>query len=263
MANSYGRPKEVRAVSRAITILEILAQEQIPLRLVTISRLTGINPTTTHRLLQTLMLNGFVAQDVMTGKYTLGFRVFKIGSSIKHISNKQDITRPYLQKLMEQSKETACLAVLDDLRATYVQQIAGVYFLRTSTEIGRSVPLHATAVGKALLTGFCEHQWEELKQQGLKRFTSKTITCINKLREHVEDCWAKGYTTDFEEFETGTYCLGVPIADRDGKPVCAISISGPASRLSTERIKRLTPVIVSVAAEISHVLKVVSTSPNF
>lgn len=252
------KTNEVRSVSRAISILEVLAEEGKPLGLVAISQLTKLNPTTAYRILQTLLKHSFVVQNQVDGKYSLGFRVFQIGNNVRQISVIRQIARPFLQTLMERARETANMAVRDDLQVTYVEQVTGLHFLRTFTEVGRGAPLHATAVGKALLFDFSQSEWERLEQNKLKKYTQNTITSISELKKEIEISEKRGYTIDFEEFEKGMSCIGAPIYSSDGKILCSISISGPITRLSKKRIENLVPLIVSTAAEISQALRMIN-----
>ncbi len=250
----------VRAVSRALTILTVMAREESPLGLVAISRLVDLDPTTTHRLLHTMEAHGFVAQDPADGKYSLGIQAFQIGSSVTHVSVLRQVSRPFLQTLMERTGETANLAIRGGNQVAYVEQVTGTHFLRTVTEVGRSVPLHCTAVGKALLMGVDDAEIRQIAGAGLKRYTPNTITSAEALATEISRCRKQGYTVDMEEFESGARCLGAPIMGADGRVFCALSISGPVTRMPIERIQTLIPMITKSAAEITQTLKFANAS---
>ncbi len=245
----------VRSVSRALAILEVMAREEDRLGLVAISRLVGLDPTTTHRLLHTMEEHGFVTQSPIDGKYSLGIRAFQIGNAVTRVTILRQVARPFIQVLMERTGETANLAVKDGAEAAYVEQVAGPHFLRTFSEVGRGVPLHCTAVGKALLMGANEVELKRLAAGGLKRYSPNTVTTLDGFVAEVQRCREQGYSLDMEEFELGARCLGAPILGSDGKVLCAISVAGPAARMSAERLRGLVPIITRSAAEISQALR--------
>jgi len=250
----------VRSVSRALAILEVMAREEDRLGLVAISRLVGLDPTTTHRLLHTMEERGFVIQSPVDGKYSLGIRAFQIGNAVTHVSVLRQLARPFIQVLMERTGETANLAVRDGFEAAYVEQVAGPHFLRTFSEVGRGVPLHCTAVGKSLLMGASEAELKRLAANGLKRYSPNTITTLDGLMAELQRCREQGYALDLEEFEPGARCLGAPILGTDGRVLCAISVAGPATRMSNERLRALVPIITRSAAEISQALRVAGSA---
>ncbi|HEY3314924.1 MAG TPA: IclR family transcriptional regulator [Bacillota bacterium] len=247
----------VRSVSRALAILEVMAREESPMGLVAISRLVDLDPTTTHRLLHTMDAHGFVTQNT-DGRYSLGIRVFQIGNSVTYVSMLRQVTRPFLQTLMERTGETANLAIKDGAEAAYIEQVTGTHFLRTFSEVGRGVPLHGTAVGKAILMGVKDEEIRQMAAGGLKRYTPNTITAVDPLLADIRSCREQGYAVDTEEYEPGARCLGAPIIGPDGKIFCAISVSGPITRMSVERVRALVPVITKSAAEIAQALRFAS-----
>ncbi|MHB8926611.1 MAG: IclR family transcriptional regulator [Bacillota bacterium] len=253
-------PGGVRSVSRALGILEAMSRVEDSLGLVAISKLVGLDPTTAHRLLRTMQQHGFVTQSQVDGKYSLGIRVFQIGNSVTRLTALRQVVRPFIQVLMERTGETANLAIKDGLEAAYVEQVTGPHFLRTFTEVGRGIPLHATAVGKALLIGAGEVEIKRLAAAGLGRYTDRTITTREGLAAELERCKEQGYTIDDEEFEAGARCLGAPIVGSDGRIFCAISVSGPVTRMTRERAQSLVPVMIKSAAEISQALRVAGPS---
>jgi len=133
--------------------------------------------------------------------------------------------------------------------------VTGPHFLRTFTEVGRGVPLHATAVGKALLMGASEAEIRRLAANGLRRYTPNTIATEEALLAEIQHFREQGYSVDMEEYEPEARCLGAPIIGTDGKVICAISVAGPTIRLSLERIRALVPMITRSAADIAQALK--------
>jgi len=262
MNNRQASNNRVRSVSRALNILEVMAEEEDHLGLVAISRLVGLDPTTTHRLLHTMEERGFVSQSPVDGKYSLGLRAFQIGNAVTNVTILRQVARPFIQVLMERTGETANLAIKDGFRAAYVEQVTGPGFLRTLSEVGRGIPLHCTAVGKALLMGANETEVKRLAAQGLERHSPNTVISLEGLLAEVRRCREQGYALDMEEFEPGARCLGAPIMDIDSKVLCAISVAGPATRMSAERLRALVPVVTRSAAEVSQALRLTTDAAS-
>jgi IclR family KDG regulon transcriptional repressor len=251
---SNSKAVRVRSVSRALRILEILATEG-NLGLVSISKLAGLDPTTTSRLLRTMEEHSFIYQNPVDGKYGLGIRAYQIGNSVENINIMRQIARPFLQTLMERTQETASIAIRDDLYGIYIEQVAGPHFLPTMLEVGKHIPLYATAVGKVLLTKCTEKDIERMVAKGLKRYTFNTKVTRSEIMDEIKQCKKQGHALDLEEFELGVRCVGVPVFEYNGRMLGAISVSGSSSRLSLQRLCSMVPILTACAAELSQAFR--------
>jgi DNA-binding IclR family transcriptional regulator len=127
--------------------------------------------------------------------------------------------------------------------------------VRMHSAIGRRASAHSTAVGKAMLAFMSQKEVENIiEEHGLPVCTPNTITDKEALLRELERVRQQGYAVDDIENEDGIRCVGAPIFDHQGKPVAALSVSGPAFRLSMERVKELTGAVTSTALEISRQL---------
>jgi IclR family acetate operon transcriptional repressor len=226
------------------------------LGVVSIARLTDLDPTTAHRILKTLEEYRFVSQSSADGRYTLGTHVFMIGNSVKFITAMRQVARPFLQTLMLRTQQTANIAIKDSDNAIFIEQAIGPDFPRTLSEIGRSLPLHATSVGKVLVMDDANEFIKKIKSKGYDRFTKNTNTINEAVKSDLLRCAERGYALDIEEFETGANCISVPIRESNGKIICAIGISGSCARLTAERIQAYIPIVIQTAIEISQILKI-------
>jgi DNA-binding IclR family transcriptional regulator len=224
----------VGSVSRALDLLEALA-EQGEVGLVKLARSTGLQASTTHRLLATLVRRGYVCRNVETGAYLLGYRVLRIASSVERRDIQLRVmARPFMQRIHKVCGETTNLIVLEGSEIVYIDQIVGSGAMRMFAEPGQRVSAHTTAAGKAMLA-FCDPtEVTELLEAAapLKRFTAHTITTVRGLLDELEEIRVDGFAVDREEHAEALSCVAAPIFDHAGGVLAALSVSGPTVRLT-------------------------------
>lgn len=251
-ATAANRRITVQTVERALNIMEALADVKGEIGIVELSRLVNLHVSTVHRLLSSLMKRGYVSQNAQTGRYSLGSNVLRLCRAFHGQSDIRAQARPFLQSLMEESGETANLIVLDRDEAVYIDQVQSPHLVRMFAEIGRHVPLHSTGCGKVLLAyQKPEERARIMREKGLPANTPHTITSPDELEKELAKVRAQGYAIDNEEQEIGVRCVAAPVRDYTGQVVAAISLSGPTTRLSLERIKALAPLVVAACAKLS------------
>jgi IclR family acetate operon transcriptional repressor len=245
----------VQSVERALDLLEYLARASKWTGVSELSAAPGLPIGTVHRLLMTLMAREYVVRDNHTRRYALGpaFRILAGSDPLR--PNWAEVAAPYLHELVEVSGETANLAVMERGRAVYVAQAQPRRMMRMFTELGNRVLMHNTGCGKVLLA----YQPEEvitsiIAEAGLPAYTDKTITDPERLRQELEMVRQQGYASDNGEVEEGVHCLAVPVYDPKGKVIAAMSISGPTSRLSSERTPILIPHLKRISKNLSQTL---------
>ncbi|MGB9553237.1 MAG: IclR family transcriptional regulator [bacterium] len=246
----------VQSVDRALQILEVIAESKQELGLVEISRKVFLEPSTAYRLLKTLEARRLIKQDPRTNKYSLGYRAFEIGNSIPFLVYLRSIARGPLEALRDRAGETVNIAIRDGWEAIYVEQIpAQAYTLRVISEVGRRIPLHATAVGKILLSGMNEQELEKFLKHPLKPYTARTITDPEILSAHLKEVRKRNWALDIEEFEFGACCIATSIKNPEEEIVAAISLSGPLIRFGEERVSFFLPLLIDTALTISSSLR--------
>lgn len=216
----------VQSVDRALDVLEALAEHGGQAGLSEIAALTGLPYGTIHRLLQTLLARGYVRQE-SDRRYALGGALVRIGGAAERMLAVW--AEPYLAKLVEQSGETANLAVLEGDFVVYVAQVPSPRRLRMFAEVGRRVLPHSTAVGKVLLAERPDAA-AVLGRTGLPRRTDQTITTVEAMLDELDRVRERGYALDLGEEENGVHCMAVPVRD-GGRTFAALSVSGPADRM--------------------------------
>jgi len=137
-------------------------------------------------------------------------------------------------------------------KVLYIDKIESPHYLKLDQPIGRTDPLHCTALGKVLLSGLSDQELKTyLKSTKLIPYTKKTITDPRVLEKVIQTVRREGYSTDLEELSEGIHCIGAPIRDLTGKVIAAISISAPSIRLTRQKIKELKEPLLEASLGIS------------
>jgi IclR family transcriptional regulator, KDG regulon repressor len=247
-----GRTARVTSVARALTLLDVLAQEGREMGVVELSRRVQLHVSTVHRLLGTLIVSEYVQQDSATGRYSLTGKIHQLAQASLGWRDLRRVGRGHLERVAKVTGETANLVVLEKNEACYLDKVESPQSLKFLTKIGHRAPLYCTAVGKVLLAQLPAEEIEEfLKRVTLVPHTRNTITSPPQLRRELRRVANQGYALDREECERGASCLAVPVRDHTGVVVAAMGISGPTVRLADRRIVELVPFMMEEGRRIS------------
>jgi len=243
----------VKSLVKALTILEVLADEDPPYTLTQLSRRLHLHVSTVHRLLVNLVRHGFVEEDTISGGYQLSYRVLRMGLRVLDRMDFRRAAQPLLRELNLRTKETVHLAILQETQAISIDKFDSPQPVGLDARLGGIMPLHCTGVGKTLLA----HQGEEMlnriaQSPGFKRMTARTITALPQLRKELEQIREQGYTVDQEEAVEGLSCVAGPIFNHSGQVVAAFSVAGPATRLTPARIPELAQMVRETSQQISY-----------
>lgn len=250
VSEKAGHP--IQSVRRAVRVIEQLAGEKSPIAIGQLSKKTGLHVSTTHRLLATLKLDGFVQQDPTSGRYSLGSRLVFLGQQYLEGLDLRQAARPFLEELSRRTGETANLVVLNEGEAVYLDKVEGGSGLRISSRIGGRAPLHCTAAGKILLASLPEAEIEQwVAGRGLEALTPHSLTDPTQLRDELVKVRRQGFALDLEECEEGVHCVATAVQSARGETVAAVSISGPTVRMHTRRVQELSSHIVLTGSQIS------------
>jgi IclR family acetate operon transcriptional repressor len=245
----------VQAVARAFALLEALAVRD-EAGLVELARDVTLHPSTTHRLLASLIDCGYATQSPTSGRYHLGRKVLELASGSKaRDARLRAAARPHLEAIRAAVDESANLVVLDGLSAMYLDQVESRRAVRLFTEPGRRVPAHTSGAGKAMLAFQDDALLDRLfASEPLEPLTPHTITAAATLRDELDGVRRRGYALDNEEHEEGVSCLGAPIFDETATACAAVSVSAPSTRLHRFGLAELGGLIAGHAREISREL---------
>jgi len=248
-----GRPK-VQSVDRTLDVLESLASRQGATGISELAQLVGLHVSTVHRLLATLVDRGYVRQDPETSRYHLGSRVFTLASAADVHLDLRLVARPYLERMMRTSGETSNLVTSNDTEVVYLDQVTSLHLVKMFTSPGLRAPLYCTGVGKVMLAHRDPALVEPILKAPMRRYTPKTIVTRAGLEHELATIRKNGYSVDNEEMEEGVRCLAVPIFDRRNTCVGAMSVSGPTTRMTHERVLKLAPAACALSNELSRQL---------
>jgi IclR family transcriptional regulator, acetate operon repressor len=237
----------VQSLERAFDLLERMADAGGEVGLSELSASSGLPLPTIHRLMRTLVACGYVRQQA-NRRYALGPRLIRLGESASRLLGTW--ARPYLARLVEETGETANMALLDGDEVVYVAQVPSRHSMRMFTEVGRRVLPHATGVGKALLAHLPPDEVRALLgRTGMPAETDRTITDPDAFLAELDRVRALGYAVDDGEQEVGVRCLAVAVPN--APTAAAISISGPAGRVTEAATDKIVPVLQDVSRTLS------------
>ncbi len=229
----------VQSLERAFLLLEIMADTGGEASLSQLADSSGLPLPTIHRIIRTLVDNGYVRQ-LPSRRYALGPRLIGLGDKASQMLGTW--ARPHLAQLVEELGETANLAMLDGDKVVYVAQVPSPHSMRMFTEVGRRVLPHSAGVGKALLSQLGEEEaLATVRRTGMPAATDRTITDPDEFMAELERIRSNGFAIDDGEQEIGVRCVAVPLV---GAPsAMAVSISGPEARVSWDFVDRAAPIV--------------------
>jgi IclR family KDG regulon transcriptional repressor len=228
------RRYQVRAVRRALDLLDCFTPAEPELTLLQLAEQTGLSTSTAYRLVQTLELSDFVEHDGETGRYRLGLSCLRLGGNVMARLDLRGRLRPLLTALRDDYGETVHLAILDRSRMeiVYLDKLDGLLAIGMISHIGARAPAYCTGVGKALLAHVDPAVVEAFyRENPLQRYTASTITDLDVLADSLARIRDRGYALDCLEHEPDVKCVAVPVHDYTGTVACSVSLSGPEARM--------------------------------
>jgi IclR family transcriptional regulator, acetate operon repressor len=244
----------VQSVERTFDLFEALVEAGKTVTLSELSARASLPLGTTHRLLATLTARGYARQDPESRAYAVGYKVMDWATRVG-ANQLLEVARPPMRQLMDETGETVNLVILDRTQIVYADQVAPERLVRMFTQVGNRAPVHSSGAGKALLAFRPAAEARALMSElDLKGYTAKTITTLSRLESALAEIRAQGFAVDDGEFEEGVRCLAAPILNGDGVSVAAVSISGPASRVSPDKVAPFSVKLKRCAAKISEAL---------
>lgn len=246
----------VQTIERTSLILDILGQSPQGISIRDLSEKIKLPKGTTHRLISSLTYLGYARQDPKTRNYFLGLKLVELGNLLLSQLDLRKEAEPFIRDLAERTKETVHMVFLDRGEIVYIDKVEldhNPSGLRMASRVGLRNPAHSSAVGKVLLSHLSEEELDDLLvEKGLPKRTENTITDRVKLKEHLKVVRTLGYAVDDEENERGIRCVAAPIFNEMGRAVAAISISGPAFRITKKVIQEtLKKEVMETAFKIS------------
>jgi len=246
-----GSQVAIQVLERAMKLMDVLAMHSQPVALKDLAAATGLHTSTTHRILNDLVVGRYVDR-VDSGMYQLGMRLLELGSLVKRRLNVREVALEPMRELHRLTGQTVNLSLQQGDEIVYIERAwsesSGMQVVRA---IGGHAPLHLTSTGKLFLSVADQRQVRAYAMRtGLAGTTRNSITEIDRLERELALVKRHGYARDNEELELGVRCIAAGIYDDTGKLLAGLSLSAPADRLRDEWI----PLLQRAALKISEAL---------
>ncbi|HEV2376293.1 MAG TPA: IclR family transcriptional regulator [Streptosporangiaceae bacterium] len=228
----------VKSAVRTIELLEFFGRTQTKRSLGEIHARLNYPKSSLYVLLQTLIQLGWVETDQTGLLYGLGARALLVGSAYLDGDEMVKLAGAAMDRLARETTETVHLARLDRTDVVYLASRESEHYLRPFSRVGRRLPAHSTALGKALLAERSDDELRELLPEQLEALTERTCTSRDALLEDLASTRRRGYATEREENTLGLSCFGVALRTRT-PPTDALSCSIPVARLNPARAKSI------------------------
>ncbi len=246
----------VESLARGLSVFSSFSRERPALSLTDISQRLQLNKTTTFRLLSTLEYLGYLERDQQTKLYRPALEVLRLGFVVLNGLEVRQVAASYLRRLVDEVEKTISLAVLDKHEVAYVDRVGGVYTPNVYRPVGSRLPAYCTSTGKLLLAYLPPEQLAAaLTATTWVRHTETTIVTPKALKENLALVRGRGFSDSDGEMIPELRAVAAPIYQNNGQTVAAVSISGPAHRVSYEElIGEFGPKVVETGREISQTL---------
>ena len=213
-----------------------------------LSEQVGLHKSTVHRMLATLEEKGFVERDALTERYQLGIKLWELSANLAPATDQSTLWQKELVRLRDQLGETVSIYVRAGVERIRIQSVQSNEPVRRVAPVGAKFPLYAGASSKILIAYALPEEQEEIWSHPTWQFRTGSIdTYQHELSEVLE----QGYAVSFEERESGVSAVAAPIFNREGLITAALAVSGPASRLTIERLTEIAPIVQGAAKRMS------------
>jgi DNA-binding IclR family transcriptional regulator len=238
------RLRPVKSLLRALDVLDVLAASEQPLSVGEIAARTGTSRTAAYNVITTYEIRGLLRRDSQN-RYALGWGLFELGERARSHSDLSVAARPVVEDLAESTGETVLLGVLDQGSVIYVEKAESRRSIRMVEAPGRRLPLHGSATGLVLLAHAAPAFRDRyLAQEGLPPGLLDTTTDIR----------TRGHATSIQDLDPDLTSASVPVHGPHGEPIAALTVAGPASRLTRERLEEFLPQILGAATSVTKAL---------
>jgi DNA-binding IclR family transcriptional regulator len=248
-ANQYS----IRAVERAIGVLNVFSRGKNKFSLDEITKETGLSKPTTFRILSTLQQYKYIVLDPVEGRYRLGSIFLSLGAAALGSVSLKGIAKPHLSSLRDELQTTVLVGTIMDDMLVYLDKVECDGPVRIASDIGlRRDPPNFGMLGMTLMA-FLENGEAErlLGCSPLKLFTNKSIVTAKDYLNRLHEIRTQGYTVEFGEAIEGVWGVGAPIRNSSAEVVAAVAAALPMSSKSDARVKEVVTKLLICAAAIS------------
>jgi DNA-binding IclR family transcriptional regulator len=246
-------PGSPQLLERTFAVLALFTSERREWTTTQIGRECDLPVPTTYRILAALERHGFVVRDEITKRFRLGPAALALGRNAEASTDLRTVSMPVLQRLCDQTGETALLVVPSEnrLRAVCLERVESPQSLRLSVQPGRHLPLHAGAQQKALLAFLPQPEVDRILSRPLEKLCKSTIDDPEQLRAELETIRGKGWARSFEETNIGVWGIAMTLLDELGYAVASVGIAGPRARLERTSLSKWLKLLHAGVEEIA------------
>ncbi|PKP58013.1 IclR family transcriptional regulator [Candidatus Atribacteria bacterium HGW-Atribacteria-1] len=242
----------IQSIKRAVQILNSFTLKEDELGVTELSERLNLHKSTIHRVLVTLEDESLVIKNQITQKYRLGIKLFELGHIVQDQMEIRAYALPIMKELAQKTEESIDLNILSDGKRVSIEKIESPHDVRRIIQLGKSLPLYCGGSGKALLAFLPDEEIDKvLHKEELIPLGPNTITNPVQLKEHLKEIRRKGYATSFEERILGSASIAAPILNYRGEVIASLSISGPITRFSKQKISKFVSLLKEAVSEIS------------
>lgn len=237
------------SIGRSLRVMELLARRS-PMGVRAVAQTLKIPLGSAHRILLDLAEES-VVERTPDGEWELSYRLLEITGLQLDNTDLPRLVRPYAEQMAVVTGETVNLNALTGVNGVCIDKVRGNEGMQLDWRIGSRGPLYAGGAGKALLAYLSEADQERVFTAPMPPFTEKTITSAKALKAELARIRTRGYSLDNQEVVMGVWCVAVPIFERTGRPVAAISITGPSEKREGADIEPTVLMLTEACAQIS------------
>ncbi|MDF2670686.1 MAG: IclR family transcriptional regulator [Paenibacillus sp.] len=242
----------VKSADRVLDIFELFAEEQDTLSLMDISRKLGMPTSSAYKLLQNLLNRGYLETDKHGKMFRLGYKLFEIGSKVSLNRDYATEFQHVAQRIINDINESVFLSIRNGDKVLYIAEKQSTHPVRFVSHMGMQLPLHATAMGKVLLSGMSDEEIVQLYPDGeLGKLTEQTLSHLDELLEQLQKIRQDGLAFSSGESVQGIQCVAAPITNASNEIVAAMSVSIPLSRVDKDTWQLVVDAVRQGARELS------------
>lgn len=241
-------------IHQCMEVLRLFSPERTHLGVTEVAQLLGRPKSTTSRQLAAMAAAGFLDRDPETGRFRLSMALAALGEIARRSTSLQHAGRAVLEELTRMTGETTNLVVRDGEAAVNVEGVQSPRPIQHLGVLGRRLPLHATAAGKALLAWTGEPVGARPFPTTLPAFTGRTITGYAALEEALQEARDRGWASAWKELDEDLAAVAAPVRDHRGHVIAAVTLSIPTSRCDPERLGELGGLVAEAADTLSSAL---------
>lgn len=250
---------EASTLGKGLDILGIFDDSHVELTVKDMAHLTGMSEASVYRYLETLRARGFITEAKRPGAYTLGLRILELGRLIQAQSSLTRIALPIMEQLTKKTGETVVLATIRGEKGICIEKVESHHTLRVTWQQGSTFALHAGATGKVLLAYLDDNEIDDLFSRAvLTRFTNKTITELDVLKEDLANIRQDGLAITDGEETLGVCAVAAPIFNAHGKILASLTVGGPLLRFTEEKTAQIAKLTTESAKEVTKMMGILT-----